>query len=83
MLILSRKVEESIQIGSTITIKILGIQEGQIKIGIDAPRDVKIFRSEVYDQIQKENVQASKAERQTVSQAARILREKKAGPGKG
>ena len=74
MLILSRKLEESIVIGDTITVKILGIQEGQVKIGIEAPKSVKVYRSELYEQIQKENVEASKAEKQTVSRVASILR---------
>jgi carbon storage regulator len=77
MLILSRKLEESIKIGDTITIKILGVQEGQVKIGIDAPKEIKIYRSEVYDQIQKENVQSSKVEKESVSKAALLLRDVK------
>jgi carbon storage regulator len=74
MLILSRKIEESIVIGDSITIKILGIHEGQVKIGIEAPKEVKVYRSEVYDQILKENIQASKSEKQTGTEAATILR---------
>ena len=76
MLILSRKIEESIIVGDSITIKILGIHEGQVKIGIEAPKDVKVYRSEVYEQIQKENIEASKAEKQSVSKAATMLRTK-------
>ena len=76
MLILSRKVEESINIGDTITIKILGIQDGQIKIGIDAPKDIKIFRSEIYIQVQQENIQASKAQRASMSKVATMLKSK-------
>ena len=79
MLILSRKIEESIVIGDSITVKILGIHEGQVKIGIEAPKDIKVYRSEVYDQILKENIQASKSEKQTVSEAANLLRTKRPG----
>ena len=82
MLILSRKIEESIIIGDSITIKILGIQEGQVKIGIDAPKEIKVYRSELYEQIQNENKEASKAEKHSVSEAAVMLRKKTPGPQK-
>ena len=76
MLILSRKIEEAIKIGESVTIRILGIHEGQVKIGIEAPKDVKVYRSELYDMIQKENLQASKSEKDSVSKAAQALRNK-------
>ncbi|MCX6135604.1 MAG: carbon storage regulator CsrA [Ignavibacteriales bacterium] len=76
MLILSRKIEEAIRIGDSVTIKILGIHEGQVKIGIEAPKEVKVYRSELYDLIQKENLQASKSEKVSVSKAALVLRSK-------
>jgi carbon storage regulator len=76
MLILSRKVEESIMIGETIKIRILGVQDGQVKIGIDAPKEIKVYRTELYEQIHKENVEASKTQKETVSQAAARLRHK-------
>jgi carbon storage regulator len=79
MLILSRKIEESIVIGDSITIKILGVHEGQVKIGIEAPKEIKVYRSEVFDQIRKENIEASKAEKQEVSEAATMLRTKRPG----
>jgi carbon storage regulator len=79
MLILSRKIEESIVVGNAITIKILGIHEGQVKIGIEAPKDIKVYRSEVYEQIQKENLEASKAEKHSASKAAAMLRTETAG----
>ena len=82
MLILSRKIEESIIVGDTIRIKILGIQEGQVKIGIEAPKEIKVHRSEVYEQIQKENVEASRAEKGSASEAATILRKKNVGKEK-
>ena len=63
MLILTRKSDESIIIGNNIEIKILKVQGNQVHIGIDAPRDVSIYRQEIYEQIRAENecaVQSSK-----------------------
>ncbi|MCC3356944.1 carbon storage regulator CsrA [Bacillus sp. REN16] len=59
MLVLTRKVNESIKIGDEIEITILSVSGEQIKIGIDAPRTVEIHRKEVYLDIQNENNQAS------------------------
>ena len=61
MLVLSRKEDESIIINDNIEIKIIGIKQEQVKIGIVAPKDVKIFRKEIYDEIQSENIEAADA----------------------
>jgi len=55
MLILNRKPGESIILGDNIEIRILEIQDGKIKIGIEAPKEVSILRKEVYDSIKTEN----------------------------
>lgn len=52
MLVLTRKVDESIVIGDSIVVTVLAIEGEQIKIGIDAPRDVPILRQEVFDAVQ-------------------------------
>jgi len=77
MLILSRKIEEEIKIGDSITIKILGIHEGQVRIGIDAPKDIKVYRSEIYQQIQNENIDAAKVTKSEVASAVQMLKQKK------
>lgn len=59
MLILTRKTDEEIIIDSEIKIKILSISENQIKIGISAPENIRIFRAEVYERIKNFNIQAS------------------------
>ena len=59
MLILNRKQGESLIIDDKIEIKILEVTEGKIKIGIEAPKNVKIFRKEVYEEIREENKKAS------------------------
>lgn len=60
MLILSRKKDESIIIDGNIEIKVLGIENGKVQIGIEAPRQIDIFRQELYESIEEENRQAAK-----------------------
>ena len=55
MLILSRKTHESIMIGDQIEVSVVDIKGDQVKLGIQAPRNVKVFRQEVYRAIQLEN----------------------------
>lgn len=59
MLILRRKLGESIIIDDRIEVKVLEVVEGKIKIGIEAPKDVTVHRKEVYDEIRNENRKAS------------------------
>ena len=59
MLVLKRKAGESIIVNENIEIKIIEIEEGRIKIGIEAPKDVSIVRKEVLDEAHMENNQAS------------------------
>lgn len=58
MLVLSRKKDESIMIGDQIEIKILAVEGEQIKLGIVAPKTVKVHRSEVFEAIQAQNKEA-------------------------
>ena len=59
MLILSRKVDEKIKIGDDITITLIEVRGDQVKIGVEAPKNVKVFRQEVFDAIQSENKEAA------------------------
>ena len=61
MLALSRKKNEAIVINNNIEITVLDIRGDQIKLGISAPKDIPIYRKEVYIQIQNENKQATDA----------------------
>ncbi len=55
MLILTRKTNEKIKIGNEITLSIIEIKGEQVKIGVEAPKEVKVFRQEVFNAIQNEN----------------------------
>lgn len=59
MLVLTRKKNESIQIGDSIEVKILGIEGDQVKLGIHAPKSVDIHRKEIYLDIQQQNNEAA------------------------
>jgi len=58
MLVLTRKLGETIVIGDNITIKVVDIHGKQIRLGIEAPTEISIFRGEIYDRIQEENQRA-------------------------
>ena len=55
MLALTRKKGESLVLGNNIQVKVLDIKGDQVKLGVEAPKDVSIYREEIYLQIQKEN----------------------------
>lgn len=54
MLILTRRVGESVMIGDNVTITVLGVKGNQVRIGVNAPKDVAVHREEIYERIQKE-----------------------------
>lgn len=58
MLILTRKINEKIVIGDDIVVTLIDVKGDQVKIGVEAPKNVKVFRQEVFDAIQTENKQA-------------------------
>ena len=59
MLILSRKAEESIIIADTITVKVVSIEKGVVKLGIDAPHNIRVLRSELVRAVKDSNKEAS------------------------
>ena len=75
MLILGRKENESIHIGSNVTVTIEDISRGMVKIGIDAPKDVVILRGELKDKIAKENLKATaKVDKQDLKDFSKLLK---------
>lgn len=56
MLVLTRRTDESLTIGDSITITVLGIEGDKVKLGIKAPRDIPILRQEIYEAVQAQNL---------------------------
>ena len=63
MLVLTRKLGENIRIGDSVKITVLEVRSGQVKLGIEAPPEVKVHREEIYARIQEENRKALGAQR--------------------
>ena len=57
MLILTRKVGESIMIGADVSVKVLGVRSGQVKLGVAAPRELPVHREEIYERIKAETAE--------------------------
>jgi carbon storage regulator len=76
MLVLARKLNESIMIGDQVEISVVDIRGDQVKIGIKAPKHVKIYRQEVYRAIQQENIEALKSKPDLIPQLDKLLKQK-------
>jgi carbon storage regulator len=57
MLILSRRIRETIMIGDNVTVTVLGIKGGQVRLGIEAPREIQVHREEIYQRIKSEEAE--------------------------
>lgn len=69
MLVLTRKLGEIIRVGDTVTVRVLEVKGNQVRLGIEAPADVRIYREEVYRAIRKENEEAALQGARTLDEA--------------
>jgi carbon storage regulator len=79
MLVLTRKLSESIRIGDDIIVKVVDLDSRHVKLGIEAPKSVSVNREEIYERIQKENKAASESKDQNVKNVADAFRKSKNG----
>jgi carbon storage regulator len=77
MLVLTRKVGEKILVGDDVVVSVVEVNRGSVRLGVEAPQAVSILRFEVYERIQEENLNASRASSATdIQQMAAFWREK-------
>jgi carbon storage regulator CsrA len=75
MLVLSRKLDESIVIGDDVVVKVIGVERGVVKLGIDAPSDISILRSELLEDVKDNNIAASKeTDSQNIDMLSKFLK---------
>jgi carbon storage regulator len=79
MLVLTRRIGENLIIGDNVTVCILGVNGNQVKVGIEAPKDVQVHRQEIYDKIKQEkyglssqNVEETTAKKYSLPKKTRV-----------
>lgn len=59
MLVLTRRTNETLMVGDDVTVTVLGVKGNQVRIGVNAPREVAVHRAEIYDRIKTEEQQGN------------------------
>ncbi len=77
MLVLTRRHNESIMIGDSVEITVIEVKGDQVKLGINAPKEIKVHRKEIYLAIQRENIDASKSTLDRLGEIGGIFKKKK------
>lgn len=83
MLILTRKVGESVLVGDQIKIMVVEVKGRQVRLGVEAPRETKIYRGELFERIQEENSRAGSASPDALREAAGLWSKLSPNPGGG
>jgi len=73
MLILTRRVGETLMVGNDITVTVLGVKGNQVRVGINAPKSVAVHREEIFARIQRENAAATPLPDASASEGPRAL----------
>ena len=72
MLILTRRVGETVMIGNDVTVTVLGVKGNQVRVGVNAPRDVAVHREEIFERIKREENDGSEASASADRTTARV-----------
>lgn len=75
MLVLTRKANQSIMIGDSIEVSVFSVMGEKVRLGIQAPRDVPVFRKEVFVEIQQQNVEAAESSKDALDQPLWAMRQ--------
>lgn len=82
VLILTRKVGEKIMVGDQIRVVVVDVKGRQVRLGVEAPAETKIYRGEIFERIQEENDRAARVGADAMQKAANLWSRMKSGGGK-